>query len=83
VHTATATSHFVLAIMAGTGTLVHMATGAFQHGIRRTIALGIGVMIGAPFGAMLSNRLKGTFIIRALAVALAAIGARLLLQGGQ
>jgi uncharacterized membrane protein YfcA len=33
VHVATATSHFVLAIMALTGTVVHILTGTFAHGV--------------------------------------------------
>jgi uncharacterized membrane protein YfcA len=78
VHIATATSHFILAVMAFTGTLVHVVTGAFTHGVRRTIALGIGVIIGAPFGAALSGRIHGDWIIRALAAALAFVGIRIL-----
>jgi uncharacterized protein len=79
VHIATATSHFVLAIMALTGTLVHVVQGAFVQGVRRTILLGIGVVVGAQFGAMLSNRVGGKVIIRGLAVALAFVGLRLIL----
>jgi uncharacterized membrane protein YfcA len=81
VHVATATSHFVLAIMAGTGTLVHVVCGSFHHGVRRTIALGIGVLIGAPLGAYVSSRIGGSLIIRALAAALGLVAVRLLWQG--
>lgn len=79
VHIATATSHFILAVMALTGTIVHIATGTFYHGIRRTIALSIGVICGAQLGALFSNRLSGTWIIRGLAVALGLVGLRILL----
>ena len=79
VHVATATSHFILAIMALTGTMVHIATGAFHHGIRRTIALAIGVLIGAQLGALLSNRVGGIWIIRGLAIALGLVGIRILI----
>jgi uncharacterized protein len=79
VHVATATSHFILAGMTLTGTIVHIITGAFSRGVRRTICLSIGVVIGAQIGALLSNRIKGTFIIRALAAALAIVGIRILL----
>ncbi len=79
IHVATATSHFVLAIMAGTATLTHVFTGAFHHGVRRTIALGIGVLVGAPLGAAVSGRVHGVWIIRGLAVALAFAGVRVLL----
>jgi uncharacterized membrane protein YfcA len=79
VHIATATSHFILAGTSLTGTIVHITTGAFHSGIRRTICLSIGVLIGAQIGAFYSNRIKGTIIIRALAVALALLGFRILL----
>lgn len=47
-HIATATSHFVLAIMAGTGTITHIVIGSFHHhGLRRTVALSVGVVAGA------------------------------------
>ena len=80
VHIATATSHFVLAVMALTGTLVHVARGVFVHGIKRTIALAVGVIIGAQVGAKLSNRVGGKWIIRGLATALLFVGIRLLLS---
>ena len=80
VHVATATSHFVLAVMALTGTLVHIAGGAFVHGVRRTALLALGVIVGAQFGAALSNRVSGRMIIRGLAVALAFVGLRLILS---
>ncbi len=80
VHVATATSQFVLAVMALAGTLVHIATGVFSHGVRRTLMLGIGVIVGAQAGALLSNRIGGRAIIRGLAVALAFVGVRLILS---
>ena len=79
VHVATATSHLILAIMALTGTGVHIVMGDFHHGIRRTIALAIGVLIGAQLGALLSNRIKGIWIIRGLAIALGLVGIRILI----
>jgi uncharacterized protein len=78
VHIATATSHFVLAIMALTGTLVHVAQGVFVHGLWRTAMLAVGVLIGAQAGAWISNRTGGKAIIRALAVAMAFVGIRLI-----
>ncbi len=80
VHIATATSHFVLANMALTGTLTHIATGAFTHGVRRTILLSLGVLLGAQLGAKLSCKMQGTWIIRGLAIALGAVGIRLLVM---
>ncbi|MBI4527941.1 MAG: sulfite exporter TauE/SafE family protein [Deltaproteobacteria bacterium] len=79
VHVATATSHFILAIMALTGTLVHIASGTFAHGARRTVGLAVGVVFGAQMGARLSTRLHGDWIVRGLAVALGLAGIRLLI----
>ncbi len=78
IHIATATSHFILAIMALTGTVVHIMTGTFAHGVHRTIALAIGVVIGAQIGARLSDKIRGPWIIRALAIALGLVGLRIL-----
>jgi uncharacterized membrane protein YfcA len=79
VHVATATSHFVLAVMALTGTLVHVASGVFAHGVRRTAILAVGVLFGAQAGARLSNRVGGKWIIRGLALAMVFVGIRLIL----
>lgn len=79
VHIATATSHLILAITALTGTVVHVASGVFAGGLWRTIALAVGVLPGAQLGARLSSRVSGRWIIRALAVALASVGLRILL----
>lgn len=79
-HIATATSHFVLAIMAGTGTITHLALGSFHHhGFRRTVALSAGVVAGAQLGAHVSLRLHGRVIQWLLAAALLALSARLLI----
>jgi uncharacterized membrane protein YfcA len=78
VHIATGTSQFILAIMALAGTIVHIATGTFAHGVRRTVALAIGVLLGAQLGAWFSNRVHGDWIIRGLAVALGFVGLRIL-----
>lgn len=77
-HVATATSHFVLAIMAGAGTLTHVLTGSFAAGgLRRTAALAAGVVVGAQAGARISVGLRDVVIQRLLAVALLALAIRL------
>jgi uncharacterized membrane protein YfcA len=76
---ATATSQFIVAILTFTGTMVHIGIGSFHHGAHRAAALGIGVLIGAQLGAHLSNKIKGTWIIRSLALALALVGIRMLI----
>lgn len=81
VHIATATSHFILAIMALTGTIVHISTGSLaKDNIRLTICVVIGVLFGAQGGAALSNHMRGRWIIRALAIALLFVGIRILIQ---
>ena len=80
-HIATATSHFVLAIMAGTGTITHLLIGSFHHhGFRRTVALSVGVVAGAQLGAHISLRLRGRAIQWLLVGALLALSARLLFE---
>lgn len=81
VHVATATSHFVLAITSFAGTVTHILAGVFQQGVRRTIALAIGALIGAQIGARLSTRAPAILIMRALGVALGAVGVRIIYQG--
>lgn len=79
VHIATATSHFVLAIMAFTGTMTHVLNGTFPHSANLTLSLAIGVLVGAPVGAYLSSKIHGDWIIRALALALLVVGVRILI----
>ena len=80
-HVVTATSHFVLALMALTGTIVHLATGTLQAGLRTALLIGGGVVAGAQLGALLSHKIQPKGIIRALAVALLLVGFRLLITG--
>lgn len=82
-HIATATSHFVLAIIAGSGTVTHILAGSFAHGhgVRRAIALSIGVVIGAQLGARLSLRTSGRAVELLLGAALLALSVRLFLAG--
>lgn len=79
VHIATATSHFVLAAMSGAATITHIAQGSYHpgHGLRRTLALSVGVVAGAQLGARASLRLSGPFIQKLLAVALLGLAIRL------
>ena len=79
VHVATATSHFILAIMALAGTLVHVGTGALAQSWPETLGLGLGVLLGAQLGAYFSKRVKSAWIIRSLAFALGLVGIRILI----
>ncbi len=78
-HIATATSHFVVAITTLGAVTFHAVKGAFSEGIRRAAVLSVGAVIGAQFGARLSQKVSETWIIRLLAVGLAIVGVRLLI----
>lgn len=80
VHIATATSHFVLAVMSLSGTMVHIVNGVLQSSFIQTAALSIGVLFGAQLGAKLSKKINGVAIIRSLAVALAIVGVRIFIM---
>jgi len=78
-HIATATSHFILAIMATVSVIVHLVEGSYsQYLITLIVPLAIGVIPGALVGARLSKKVNGIFIVRALAVCLAIVGIRIL-----
>ena len=81
IHVATATSHFVLAVMALAGTTMHIITGEFVHGVHRALYLALGALVGAQVGAHLSNHVRGSFILRSLALALVFVGLRILYIG--
>jgi len=80
-HIATATSHFVLMVMAGAATLTHVLHHDYGGLGGVTLALAVGVVAGAQVGAALSRRIGASMIIRLLAIALAGVGIRLLLLG--
>jgi uncharacterized membrane protein YfcA len=77
-HIATATSHFVLMFTSGAGTATHVFQSEYGGTVALTVSLAAGVVLGAPFGAALSRRVTGTWIIRLLAIALGLVGVRLL-----
>ncbi|HEV2053915.1 MAG TPA: sulfite exporter TauE/SafE family protein [Methylomirabilota bacterium] len=83
VHVATATSHFTLAIMTLTGSAVHALEGDFLGVLGRILPLAIGVAAGAQLGAWHARWVRGVWIIRALVVALAFVGVRLIVLGWQ
>lgn len=80
VHIATATSHFILAIMATISVAVHACNGNYSDPFILKIVIGlvVGVIPGAQLGAYLSRRLGGKMIIKALAIALGVVGIRIL-----
>lgn len=79
---AVATSQFVLAFMAGGGTIVHLANGTLSgEALRQAVALGAGAVVGAQIGASLSHRVSSRVVLQLLELALVALSARLLLKG--
>lgn len=80
VHIATATSQFVLGIMAMVSVIVHYFQGGYDNSENLTLifTLGLGVIPGALLGARISNVVKGKIIIRILSISLGIIGLRII-----
>ena len=78
-HVATATSQFVVAVTTLSAVTFHIISGAFTEGYRRAAVLAVGAIIGAQFGARLSQNISGAWIVRLLAGALALVATRLLI----
>ncbi|RYD52088.1 MAG: sulfite exporter TauE/SafE family protein [Sphingobacteriales bacterium] len=83
VYIATATSHFILAIMATISVAVHFFNGDYESAqvLRLIGGLAIGVIPGAQLGAALSHRIPTGVIIKVLAVCLALVALRVLWSG--
>lgn len=79
VHIATATSQFVLALMAAEATAVHIASGTlgWNETAGRAAAITFGAVLGAQVGARVARRVRGAHIVRALGVALVLVALRL------
>jgi uncharacterized membrane protein YfcA len=79
VHIATATSHFILAVMSLTATGMHVIDGALgREEAPRVLAIAAGAVVGAQIGARVSQRIHGRWIMRSLAIALGLVGVRIL-----
>ncbi len=79
-HIATATSHFMVAIGTFTAIDTHLALGTYTGDIGLIVlVLSAGAVVGAQFGARLSQRVTGVLIVRLLAVGLALVALRLLI----
>lgn len=78
VHTATATSHFVLAITSLAGTLIFLRNG--QVVLPVAAAMGLGVLLGAQAGARLSTRMRSEPIRRLLAAAVSIFAIGLIIR---
>lgn len=78
VHIATATSHFIVSIMAFSGSIVHLINGNYQSNIILIFPLSISAIVGAQIGARLSTKVQGSIIIRILALTMSLIGLRMI-----
>lgn len=80
VYIATATSHFILAIMSSISVIVHLVEGSYQSPVTQKILLGLctGVIPGAQVGAFISHKLKTSVIIKILAICLILVGLKIL-----
>jgi uncharacterized protein len=81
VHIATATSHFILAIMSTVSVIVHYFQGNYNDPVvvKMVIGIVIGVSPGAQLGAFLSRKINGKYIIKALAVSIGIVGIKILI----
>lgn len=79
---ATATSHFVLAIMATITVMVHLISGVYNDEPVYTLVLALvaGVIPGAVAGAKLSHHIPTNIIVRVMAICLALVGLRIMLK---
>ena len=78
-HIAVATSQFILLISAATGAASYLVQGAVE--IPTAVALGLGGIAGARCGAAIARRVRGKWIVHALAIALVLVGIRLIWSG--
>lgn len=77
VHGAVATSLFIIAIMAFGGAMTHLLRGVYTGFFHLIALLALGSILGAQFGAKLSDMLRARIIIRCFALALLAVGIKL------
>lgn len=78
VHVATATSHCILAITSFLGCIVFIGMGYVD--LDYAVLLGIGTIIGASYGAMLSLKTRPYIIKKVIAVCLLLLALRLLMD---
>ena len=79
VHIATATSQFVLMLMAAEAMGVHVAAGVLStdRSLAQAGAIAAGAVLGAQLGGRFALRLRGEAIVRVLGVAMIVVAARL------
>jgi len=80
VRIATATSHFILAVMATASVVTHAVYGTYSDPkvIHMILFLSLGVVPGAQLGAYLSNKVKSNVILQVLSACLVLVAIRIL-----
>lgn len=74
-----ATTQLIVALVCLAGLITHVGIGSLHAwGLNQIAAIGIGMLMGAQMGAFLSVRIKGVWVLRSLAAALAAAGIRMI-----
>jgi uncharacterized protein len=80
VHIATATSHFILAVMATVTVVTHAVMGTYQNPeiVHMILYMAIGVVPGAQIGAYFSHRFKSSIILQVLSGCMVLVSIRIL-----
>lgn len=80
VRIATATSHFILAVMATASVITHAVNGTYNDPkvLHMILFLALGVVPGAQLGAYLSHKIKSHVILQVLSACLVLVGIRIL-----
>jgi uncharacterized protein len=78
-HIATATSHFMIVITTFSAIITHIVNATFSSDAGRVAVLSAGAVIGAQFGARLSQKISAAVIVRLLAAGLGIVALRLLI----
>jgi uncharacterized membrane protein YfcA len=76
VHIATATSHFILAITSFLGFIIFVGLGYVD--LNYAVALGVGTILGAAWGARLSLRTHPSVIKKIIAICLSVLALKLI-----
>ena len=75
---AAATSLFIIILRSLSGVATHITMGALHGNLPRIAFLSVGIVVGARIGVSLSTRIRSRWIFRGLALALVAVGAKLI-----
>jgi uncharacterized membrane protein YfcA len=80
VHIATATSHFILAVMATVSVITHALQGTYNNPniVNMIFFIALGVIPGAQLGAYFSHKIKSHIILQVLSACMVIVGIRIL-----